>query len=112
MSRRDVEHAVADALDTIPPALLAQLDNVVILVEDEPEPGLEDCLGVYEGVPLTERHLGNPFLPDRIIVFAGPTLRACSSLAELRREVAVTVVHEIAHYFGIDDDRLTELGWD
>ena len=113
MSREDFEDAVRDALDSIPPELGELMDNVVVLVEDdgpEDEPAL---LGLYEGTPLTERTdawFGS--LPDRITVFRNPTLAVCHDRAEVVEEVAVTVVHEVAHHFGIDDERLEELGWD
>ena len=115
MSREDFESAVGDALDAVPKEFLDLLDNVVFLVEDEPPPDVEaDCLGYYEGVPKTERgwDYGPPTMPDRITIYRGPTLRMCHSADEVADEVAVTVVHEIAHHFGIDDDRLEELGWD
>lgn len=110
MSREQFEEAVADALDAVPGELLDMLDNVVFLVEDEPESG-EELLGLYEGVPRTERTWGDLGLPDRITVFQGPTLRMCTSVEQVRHEVTVTVVHEIAHHFGIDDERLHALGW-
>jgi predicted Zn-dependent protease with MMP-like domain len=115
MSRERFEAAVGDALDAVPAEFLDLLDNVVFLVEDEPYDDLEgDCLGLYEGVPQTERgwDVGAPVLPDRITIFRGPTLRMCASAEEVVDEVAITVVHEIAHHFGIDDERLEELGWD
>ncbi len=109
------DEAVADALDAIPRELTDLLDNVVVLVEDEPpqeDPDLAGVLGVYEGVPLTERAFGTQVvLPDRITLFRGPLVRMCGDLAELRDEIAVTVAHEVAHHFGIDDARLHELGW-
>ena len=106
------EELVGDALDLIPPQLAAAIDNVVVLVADrnEDEP---DLLGLYEGVALTERDswwdAGS--LPDRITIFREPILDICASREDVIHEVAVTVVHEIAHHFGIDDDRLHELGW-
>jgi predicted Zn-dependent protease with MMP-like domain len=105
---------VDEALDAIPSRLLDLLDNVAIMVEDEPPPDEPDLLGLYDGTPLTERDSwwGAGSLPDRILIFQGPLERMCSDLEELRDEIAVTVVHEIAHYFGIDDDRLHELGWE
>jgi predicted Zn-dependent protease with MMP-like domain len=114
MSREDFEEAVADALDAVPPELTAMMRNVVVLVEDDPPPGEEpDLLGLYEGTPLTERDgwWDSGSLPDRITVFRRPTLAVCEDREEVVEEVAVTVVHEIAHHFGIDDDRLHELGW-
>lgn len=115
MSREDFEAAVADGLDLIPPELAALLDNVVVLVEDEPpaDAGDPDLLGLYDGTPLTERGewWAAGSLPDRITIFRNPTLRYCTSEDQVAEEVAVTVVHEIAHFFGIDDERLHELGW-
>lgn len=110
MSPQEFEGAVADALDAVPTELLDMLENVVFLVEEEPEDG-QELLGVYEGVPRTERTWGDLGLPDRITIFRGPTLRMCRTPEEVRSEVTVTVVHEIAHHFGIDDDRLHSLGW-
>jgi len=101
---------VGAALDSIPPDLARLIDNVAILVEDEaPEPRL---LGLYEGIPLTERdtHYAG-VLPDRITLYRLPICRTCSSEAAVVEQVRVTVVHEVAHHFGIDDDRLDELGW-
>lgn len=114
MSDDAFDAAVSDALDAVPQEFLDMLDNVVFLVEPEPDAELgADCLGVYDGVPRTERGLdwGEPLMPDRITIFRGPTLRFCDSVDEVIDEVAITVVHEIAHHFGIDDDRLDELGW-
>jgi predicted Zn-dependent protease with MMP-like domain len=114
MSREEFEGAVSDALDTIPPELTAQMDNVVVLVEDEPPDGEErELLGLYEGTPLTDRGSwwAAGALPDRITIYRGPTLRMCRSAEQVVDEVAVTVVHEIAHHFGIDEQRLHDLGW-
>lgn len=114
MSREEFEDAVGDGLDLIPEELAQHMDNVVVLVEDEPPPEAEepDLLGLYEGTPLTERGewWAAGSLPDRITIFRNPTLRMCSSREEVTEEVAVTVIHEIAHHFGIDDARLHELG--
>ncbi len=115
MSEKDFENAVGDALDLIPEELMAQVDNVVFLIEEEPPGGIEpETLGLYEGTPLTERDAwwATGALPDRIYIYRGPTLRLCESAEEVIDEVRVTVVHEIAHHFGIDDERLHELGWD
>ncbi len=114
LSAREFDEAVGDALDDVPAELLALMNNVVFLVEDEPPPDDPDLLGVYDGTPLTERGEGwaSGSLPDRITIFRGPTLRMCTTREEVLDEVAVTVVHEIAHHFGIDDGRLSELGWD
>jgi predicted Zn-dependent protease with MMP-like domain len=118
MSADEFEAAVQDALDSIPDKLAQAMDNVAVFIDDDyvPRPGEDPetvLLGLYEGVPLTERDswwdAGS--LPDRITVFRGPILEICGSREDVIHEVAVTVVHEIAHHFGIDDDRLHELGW-
>ncbi|KAB7757247.1 metallopeptidase family protein [Mycolicibacterium phlei] len=111
MSPQRFEELVSEALDLIPPKLAEALDNVVVLVEarNEEEP---DLLGLYQGVALTERdswYAGS--LPDTITIYRDALLEMCESEEELVEEVAVTVIHEIAHHFGIDDDRLHELGW-
>jgi predicted Zn-dependent protease with MMP-like domain len=106
------EELVSDALDTVPDGLIRLLDNVVVLVADESPPGEPELLGLYEGYALTAR--GTDYagvLPDRIMIYRNPILRMCSTEADVVREVRVTVVHEIAHHFGIDDARLHELGW-
>ena len=102
---------VGDALDLIPQQLAAAIDNVVILVADRnaEEP---DLLGLYEGVALTERdsfYAGA--LPDTISIYREALLDVCDSEQQVVDEVAVTVIHEVAHHFGIDDERLHELGW-
>jgi predicted Zn-dependent protease with MMP-like domain len=118
MSEDEFEAAVQDALDSIPDKLARAMDNVAVFIEDDyaPKPGEDPdtvLLGLYEGVPLTERDswwdAGS--LPDRITIFREPILDICASREDVIHEVAVTVVHEIAHHFGIDDDRLHELGW-
>ncbi len=113
MSRERFEELVADALDGVPPELAGLMDNVVVLVEDEPpahEPA--DLLGLYDGVALTERDSTYTFRPpDRIFIFRNPILAMCADDAEVVDEVRITVVHEIAHHFGIDDGALHELGY-
>lgn len=113
MSRQEFEEAVSDALDQIPPRLTDLIDNVVIFVEDEPPSETPDLLGVYNGIPLTERDSSWGFgnLPDTITIYRNPTLRMCHSSEQVVEEVKVTVIHEIAHYFGISEERLHELGW-
>ncbi|MBO3129620.1 metallopeptidase family protein [Dermatophilus congolensis] len=110
VSDEEFEKIVGEALDLVPAAFMDLLENVVFLVEaNAPEPGL---LGLYDGVPLPERsEFDLPVLPDRITIYKNPLLQMCNSRAQLRREVSVTVVHEIAHHFGIDDATLHELGW-
>lgn len=114
LSREDFEDAVADALDSVPAELARMMNNVVVLVEDDAPDDDPDLLGLYEGTPLTERGdwWAAGSLPDRITIFRNPTLAVCGSREEVVEEVRVTVVHEIAHHFGIDDARLHALGWD
>lgn len=112
MTREEFEELVAEALDRIPPELTRLMDNVAVFVEDEPEPGDPELLGLYEGTPLTDRgewYAG--VLPDRITIYRGPTLRMCESREDVVAETEITVVHEIAHHFGIDDARLHALGY-
>jgi predicted Zn-dependent protease with MMP-like domain len=109
MSRERFEELVSDGLDLVPEELLRLMDNVVILVEDDSKEGL---LGLYEGYALTER--GSEYsgvLPDRITIYRRPILSMCETEDDVVDEVAITVVHEIAHHFGIDDKLLHELGW-
>ena len=111
LDRAAFEALVERALDEIPAEIASQVHNVVVLVEDDPPRGEPDLLGLYEGVSLTESTADHTGLPDRITVFRRPLLAMCASPEELVREVRITVVHEIAHHFGIDDDRLHELGY-
>jgi predicted Zn-dependent protease with MMP-like domain len=111
MDPQRFDELVSDALDVIPPQLAAVMDNVVVLVGDrnDDEP---DLLGLYEGVALTERdsfYAGS--LPDTITIYRDALLDICDDDEQVVEEVKITVVHEIAHHFGIDDERLHELGW-
>lgn len=119
MTEEDFESAVSDALERVPPEVARAMDNVAVFIEDDyvPQPGEDPetvLLGLYEGVPLTERDAwwGAGSLPDRITIYRQPILEICSSREEIIAEVAITVTHEIAHHFGISDERLHELGWD
>ncbi|WP_078330266.1 metallopeptidase family protein [Mycobacteroides salmoniphilum] len=112
MSEQRFEELVSDALDAVPPKLAAAIDNVVVLVQDR-HPEDPELLGLYEGIALTERdsfYAGA--LPDTITIYREPLLEMCSSEYEVVDEVTITVIHEIAHHFGIDDERLHQLGWD
>lgn len=110
LSLEAFEELVADELDELPDEMVDGLDNVVFLVEERHES--EDLLGIYEGVALTDRgQYGFGELPDRIIVFREAHLERCETLEELRDEIHTTLVHEIAHFYGIDDDELHRLGW-
>ena len=106
------EALVIDELDRLPDDMVDGLENVVFVVEDRPEDGSLDLLGLYDGLALTERtQYGMGELPDRIIVYREPHLEACDDEDDLRDEVHTTLVHEIAHFYGIDDAQLHELGW-
>jgi predicted Zn-dependent protease with MMP-like domain len=108
---RRFEELVGDALDGIPPELLRLLDNVVIQVAEQ-DPDEPSLLGVYRGTALTERLSDYTFaLPDTITVYRRPILAMCDDEDEVAREVAITVVHELGHHFGIDEARLHDLGW-
>ncbi len=111
MDPQRFDELVSDALDLIPPELAAAMDNVVVLVEDR-HPEDPELLGLYEGVALTERdsdYAGS--LPDAITIYREALLDVCESEDEVVEEVAITVIHEIAHHFGIDEARLHALGW-
>ncbi len=110
-SAEEFEALVGAALDDFPDEIARWVANVVVLVEDEPPADDPDLLGLYDGVDLTAWGDANLELPPRILLFRGPLTRMCHDLGELRREVQITVVHEVAHHFGIDDDRLHELGY-
>jgi predicted Zn-dependent protease with MMP-like domain len=111
VNRARFEKLVGDALDQIPDELARLIDNVVVVVEDRAAD--PDLLGLYDGVPQTERHdYGIGFvMPDRIIIYREAICAICETEDDVVDEVAVTVVHELAHHFGIDDDQLDRLGW-
>ncbi len=112
MPRERFEELVSEALDTVPSELLGMIDNCVVLVEDDPPPEDPSLLGLYDGIPLTQRDSTYTLsVPDRITIYRNPTLALCDSDDAVVGEVRTTVVHEIAHHFGIDDDTLHELGW-
>jgi predicted Zn-dependent protease with MMP-like domain len=107
------EALVIAELDLLPDEMVDGLENVVFVTEDRPEDGSLDLLGLYDGVDLTRRgHYGFGELPDRIILFREPLLSVSADLDELKDQVHVTLVHEIAHFYGIDDEQLHELGWE
>ncbi len=112
------EQLVTEALDTLPEDLQSRMDNVEVVIEQEPPPevaaeltGNEEVFGLYHGIPLTERSHYDRALPDRISIYEGPLRRAARTEETIRSEVRRTVIHELAHHFGIDDERLEELGW-
>ena len=119
--RVEFDRLVGEALDEIPEPFLSKLENVAVVVEDDPDPGLLDSLGMsrhetllgfYDGIPLTARgDWYNLVPPDRILIFRKPILELCSSQEEIREEVRRTVLHEVAHYYGIDDAELDRMGF-
>ena len=121
LSAREFEKLVEDGLALIPDEMRSFMNNVQIVIEEEPNEELlnkmgvppdETLFGLYQGVPLTERSTAYSALPDRIIIFRRPLLDEFADPLAIRREVARTVIHEVAHHFGIDEERLAELGWD
>ena len=111
MELREFEAHVRRALDSLPPQIAGALDNVAIVVEDE-NPEDPDLFGLYEGIPLPERAGYAGALPDRIAIYRLPLVEEFPDPVELEEEIRITVLHELAHYFGIDEDRLAELGYD
>jgi predicted Zn-dependent protease with MMP-like domain len=106
------DELVVAELDELPDDMVDGLDNIVFVTDDRPEDGSLDLLGLYDGVALTERGTyGFGELPDRIILYREPHLAVVDTEDELRDEIHVTLVHEIAHFYGIDDTQLHELGW-
>ena len=117
MERREFERLVDRSLEQLPDWVLTALENVIVIVEDHPtpehDPHNEGILGIYEGVSLDERGLDYTMaLPDRILIFRKPHLALELDEPALEQEIRMTVLHEIAHHLGIDDERLHELGWD
>jgi predicted Zn-dependent protease with MMP-like domain len=104
------EEVVQRAIASLPPELRHAVRNVEIAIEDE-LPEDPDIFGLYEGVPLPERHDWAGSLPDRIRIFRRPLVESFPDPARLEEEIRITVLHELAHYFGIDEDRLEELGY-
>jgi predicted Zn-dependent protease with MMP-like domain len=120
VERKRFARLVSEALASLPPQFQAKLSNVEVVIEACPqaedlegmshEPG-ETLFGLYRGVPLTERGIETPLMPNQIVIFQGPIEHYCTSDREIREEVRLTVLHEIAHHFGIGEERLAELGW-
>ena len=122
MDRERFAELVAEALDELPPEFASRLENVEVVIEDEPAPGLlrdmqldprrETLFGLYQGIPLSQRGAGYGMtLPDKITIFYRPLVRAYRSPHAIRREISRTVIHEIGHFFGLDDDEINEVGY-
>ena len=107
------EKLVVDELDLLPDEMVDGMENVVFVTESRPEDGSLGLLGLYQGVAITHRErYGFGELPDRIVLYREPLLSVSDDLEQLRDQVHVTLVHEIGHYYGLDDEQLHELGWD
>jgi predicted Zn-dependent protease with MMP-like domain len=109
MSFDAFESLVAGALEQIPSSLREAMENVAVIVDDASPPGR--LLGLYEGVPLTKRSGYSAAMPDRITIYMATICAACQTTADVVALVRKTVIHEVAHHFGISDPRLDELGW-
>lgn len=112
MKHFEFEEVVDRTLEGLPSWVLEKIDNLIVVVEEEPRPEDGDILGIYDGVSLTERADYFGVMPDRIVIFRRPHLELGLPQEELVNEIRKTVLHELAHHLGIDDDRLAELGWD
>ncbi|MGO3146607.1 MAG: metallopeptidase family protein [Leucobacter sp.] len=111
VSPEEFESMVADGLDSLPDEMFEHIDNVIFLIEDRPEDG-SDVLGVYEGFSLAERDTyGYGEEPDRITLFRENLMNHSADMEELTREIRITLVHEVAHFLGISEERIHELGW-
>lgn len=118
LRQRQFERMVRKAVDSLPSDIHSVMENVEIVIEDEPSIELrgddeDGPFGLYEGIPLTERTSWYGLvLPDKITIFRGPLERATSSPSELFAEVRATVIHEVAHFFGMDEEQIAELGYE
>ncbi len=106
---KNFERLVEKTLATIPEEFRAFMENVVVVIEDEPPDDMPDIMGLYEGVPMVERSTGDMLLPDCITLYKGPITRSCSTQAEIEAEVRITVLHEIGHFFGLEESQLEQL---
>ncbi|HHT40976.1 MAG TPA: metallopeptidase family protein [Actinomyces sp.] len=112
VSEDEFAELVEEAFDALPADMVSRLDNVAFFIEDDSPEDSPVMLGLYEGVDILDRsEYGFGDLPDRITLFRNPLIDISKDLDELREQIHITLVHEIAHYFGIDDDQLHELGW-
>ena len=118
LGRKSFERLVQQALEDLPEEFAAQLENVAVVVEEEPdamileemgfdpEEEADELFGLYQGTPLIERDTGYADVPDRIVIYMGPILRSCRSAHEVVREIRNTVIHEIGHHFGLSDEEM------
>jgi predicted Zn-dependent protease with MMP-like domain len=106
LSRRSFQRLVTRALANLPEEFQSRLENVAVLIEDEPPEDMPGTMGLYEGTPLTDRSFDDPLLPDQITIFKGPIERGCCTEQEIEEEVRLTVLHEVGHFFGLDEAQL------
>ncbi len=112
LDRDAFEKLVIEELDLLPDEMVEGIENVAFVTEDRPEDGSLSLFGLYHGVALTHRErYGFGELPDRIVVYREPMLHSCRTMQELHDQVHVTLVHEIGHYYGLNDEELQRLGW-
>ena len=109
LSHKEFENLVAKALAGIPEKFRDFLENVAVMIEDEPPEDMPDVMGLYEGVPLVERSIDDSLLPDCITLYKGPIERTCRTPAEIETEVRLTVLHEVGHFFGLEESQLDQL---
>jgi predicted Zn-dependent protease with MMP-like domain len=109
LSREGFGRLVGKAMATLPEEFQGYLENVAVIIEDEPPDDMQDVMGLYEGIPLVERSIDDTILPDCITLYKGPIERACRTRAEMEAEVRVTVLHEIGHFFGLGEGQLEHL---
>jgi len=109
LSREGFERLVEKTLATLPDEFQSYMENVVIIIEDEPSDGTTELMGLYEGIPLVERSIFHNTMPDYITLYEGPIKRACSTISDLEDEVRLTILHEIGHFFGLEESQLEQL---
>ena len=109
LSNKEFESLVAKALASVPEEFRDLLENVTVMIEDEPPEDMPDVMGLYEGVPLVERSIDDSLLPDCITLYKGPIERTCSTPAEIETEVRLTILHEVGHFFGLEESQLEQL---
>jgi len=109
LPHRTFERLVKRAMATIPEEFRGFLENVVVVIEDEPPDDMSDTMGLYDGVPLVERSQNRVSLPDCITLYKGPIERACYTHTDIEAEVRLTVLHEIGHFFGLEESQLEQL---
>ena len=109
LSNKEFESLIAKAMASIPEKFRIFLENVVVMTEDEPPKDMPDVMGLYEGVPLVDRSIDDSLLPDCITLYKGPIERTCNTPAEIEVEIRLTILHEVGHFFGLEESQLEQL---